>query len=252
MRPLDAALKLIAQGLHCLPCADNKRPTCPNGFYDATTNPEALRALWATHPGPLVAVRTGKASDFTVLDIDPKHSEARSWWAENRERLPTTRTHRTRSGGLHLLFRYVSGLKCSASKIAPGIDIRSEGGYVIWWPAHGCPVLNDAPIADAPDWLIDALRPPPPPIRPKVSPISVNGIRRVLQGLIRTVVTASEGERNRITFWAACRAAEMIEAGHLTEGEAVAELTAASAYAGLPECEAVRTIQSGLGSTKKK
>jgi hypothetical protein len=149
------------------------------------------------------------------------------------------------------MFVHTPGLRGSTSRIAIGVDTRADGNYVIHWPSAGLPVLSEAPIAPWPPWLIDALRPPPPPIRPKAGSLSINGNRRALQGLIRTVVTASEGERNRITYWAACRAAEMIDAGHLTEGEAIAELSAAAAYAGLPVHEAVRTIKSGLGSTKR-
>jgi hypothetical protein len=252
MRPLDAALKLAEQGIPSFPCNADKTPCTPHGFKEATADPKELKHLWQKYPGPLVGVPTGSTSGFDVLDIDKKHAEALQWWEANRHRLPTTRRHGTRSGGLHLLFRHHDGLRCSASKLARGVDTRGEGGYIIWWPAYGCPIISAAPIADAPAWVIETLRPPPPPIRPKARPTSVNGNRRALQGLIRTVVAASEGERNRITYWAACRAAEMIDAGHLTEGDAIAELTAAAAYAGLPECEAVRTIQSGLGSTKKK
>jgi hypothetical protein len=39
---------------------------------------------------------------------------------------------------------------------APGVDVRADGNYIIWWPAHGYPVINDLPLdqlADWPDWL---------------------------------------------------------------------------------------------------
>jgi hypothetical protein len=244
---LDVAQELASQGLPCFPCANSKRPTCPRGFHDATCNPERLRALWRQYPGVLVGVSTGEASNLLAVDIDAKHPEAKSWWSENRDGLPTTRVHRTRSGGLHLLFRHVRGLKCSAGKLAPGVDVRNDGGYVIWWPAAGMPVLCEGPIAELPTWLHRALLPLP---RPKVVTIRFRGghhsDRRALRGLIRTVATSSEGERNRITFWAACRAAEMLADGSLSESEAIAELAAAAVYAGLPEQEAIRTIRSGL------
>jgi hypothetical protein len=25
-------------------------------------------------------------------------------------------------------------LRCSRGRIAPGVDVRADGGYVIWWP----------------------------------------------------------------------------------------------------------------------
>jgi hypothetical protein len=56
------------------------------------------------------------------------------WWFSHRDRLPLTRVHRTRSGGLHLIFRHVPDVRCSAGRIAPGIDVRGDGGYIIWWP----------------------------------------------------------------------------------------------------------------------
>jgi hypothetical protein len=251
MRPLEVALVLASQGIASFPCSWNKAPTKPaaagrHGYKDATTDPQMLRALWRDFPGDLVGVPSGAINDFDVLDIDRKHDEARGWWVENRARLPATRTHRTRAGGLHLLFKYVPGLKCSASRIAPGVDIRTNGGYIVWWPAAEYPILCDGPIAALPRWLIEALRPPPSPIKPKASAPSINGNRRALCVLIRTVMLAKEGERNSTTFWAACRAAEMIATGDLTYGEAISELAAAAIYVGLPEQEAVRTIHSGL------
>jgi hypothetical protein len=257
---LDSALELAEQGKTSFPCNwFSKAPTKPKarggqGYKDATEDPAALRKFWKEFPGGLVGVPTGETNGFDVLDIDPKHAAAREWWSETRDALLPTRAHRTRTGGLHLLFTHAPGIKCSASKIAQGVDIRTSGGYIIWWPAAGFPVLNDAPLADLPSWLHRLLLPPPPrhiePHRRVVS-FSPYRDRRALRGLIRTVATAIEGERNAITFWAACRAAEMIADGNLSESEAVAELTAAAAYAGLSEQEAIRTIHSGLGAQRK-
>jgi hypothetical protein len=245
---LAAAEALTQQGLHCFPCIATKRPACLRGFHDATCDPDRLRALWRRYPGVLTGVSTGEASNLLVVDIDARHAAAKSWWTENRDGLPATRVHRTRSGGLHLLFRHVAGIGCSVGRPVAGIDIRNDGGYIIWWPAAGIPVLCEEPIAELPMWLHRALLPPP---RPKVVTIRFHsdrprGNRGALRGLIRTVATASAGERNRILFWAGCRAAEMIADGSLSESEALAELTAAAVYAGLPEQEAIRTIRSGL------
>src|SRR5262249_28263496 len=159
---------------------------------------------------------------------DSKHETARSWWAEVRSKLPVTRTHRTRSGGLHLLYRHVPGIGCSASKLARGVDTRGGGGFVIWWPAQGCKVLGDAPVAAAPDWLIKALRSSPPQPRSKVGPISIHGDRRALRGLLRLIAAANEGQRNQITYWAACRAGEMVTDGKLSESDAIALLVEAA------------------------
>src|SRR5262249_30736150 len=109
---LCSALDLAAQGVPAFPCSDLKRPTCPGGFKSATKDAERLVTLWTAHPGTQVGVPTGEASGLLVLDVDAKHAAARRWWAEVRSELPPTRTHRTRSGGLHLVFRHVPGVKC--------------------------------------------------------------------------------------------------------------------------------------------
>jgi hypothetical protein len=108
-----------------------------------------LRELWRKCPGALVGIPTGEITGIDILDLDAKHATARDWWHDNRHRLPPTRTHRTRSGGLHLL----------SGKVALGVDTRGRGSYAIWWPATGLPVLADVPLAQWPDWLLDEFRP---------------------------------------------------------------------------------------------
>jgi hypothetical protein len=124
---LGGALALGAAGCKCFPCLANKHPATPHGFKEAANDPDKLRDLWRRHPGPLVAVATGEASDIDVLDSDGKHPEAGEWWAENRHRLPRTRAHRTRSGGLHLVFQHSPGLRCWAGRSVPGVDGRGDG-----------------------------------------------------------------------------------------------------------------------------
>src|SRR5262249_35026054 len=197
--PFSAVLELAATGLLCFPVAASKCPTTPHGLLDASTDPGVLRKLWAEYPGPLVGVRTGSVSGFDVLDLDIR-TPARDWWALNRTNIPPTRTHRTRSGGLHLLFQRAPSLRCSTSKIARGVDVRADGGYIIWWPAAGLPVLRDIPPAPWPNWLLDLLKPAkPPPPRRVVIPDDLQ-VRRILA----CVKAAQPGERNCIAYWAAC------------------------------------------------
>jgi Bifunctional DNA primase/polymerase, N-terminal len=143
-------------GYACFPCRENKRPATPNGFKDAVMGRDAIGALWRRHPGELVGVATGEMSGIAVLDIDAKHPAAHQWRIEHRDRLLPARVHRTRSGGLHLIYRHREGLRNSAGLIARGIDVRADRGYVIWWPAAGFPVLKDDGIRAWPQWL-DAL-----------------------------------------------------------------------------------------------
>jgi hypothetical protein len=56
-----------------------------------------------------------------------------------------------------LFFQHQRGLRCSTSKIELGVDVRADGGYVVWWPASGGRVLCEGPIAPWPASLDQAL-----------------------------------------------------------------------------------------------
>jgi hypothetical protein len=193
------------------PCGANKKPVRPSdddelhGFHDASTDPVEIAWLWANWPGELIGVATGERSNLDVLDCDRKHGEALAWWRENHRRLLPTRTFVTRSGGLHLYFRHREGIRNTQGKLCRGIDTRGEGGYAIYWFAAGFDCLDHTPPQPFPDWLHAELtyRQPAPP--PSTRPINRD---RVIDGILRTLAEAQEGERNGMLFWCACRLAE--------------------------------------------
>jgi hypothetical protein len=244
---LSAALDLATGGYPVFPCSDrSKKPTTPNGFKDASADPQEVRRLWRDHPGALIGVATGKAISLNVLDLDfGRHQEACDWWRENRQRVPRTRTHRTRSGGLHLLFQHDDRVHCTAGKIRLGVDTRGNGGYIIWWPAADLPVLSDAPPAPWPDWLLAEFRPKPIP-QPRSRSVVRVPDNHLLAKLVQMVAGAREGERNSLTFWCACRAGEMVAAGVLSATTAIAVIAEAATRSGLPRTEAERTARSGV------
>ena len=255
-RALVAAHTLGPMGYACFPCRENKRPATMNGFKDAVTDRNAIEDLWTRYPGELVGVATGNMSAVSVVDIDAKHNEARTWWAEHRDRLLPARIHRTRSGGFHILYRHRPGLTCSTSRICRGVDVRADGGYIIWWPAAGLPVLQDSGIRPWPEWLMPLLE--PVPVAPAVS-IARRALamrRQDLQptlhrslGLIRSVARATEGDRNKLLFWAANRTRDMVasgEVGHHAGMEVLDALREAAAHAGLTRHEIDRTITSAM------
>ncbi len=97
-----------------------------------------------------------------VVDVDTRNN-GHKW--SGLDALPETLTVRTPSGGEHRYFSLPDGhpgVANSASKIAFGVDIKSTGGYVvapgskIEGPVVGeYTIAKDAPIAEAPAWLID-------------------------------------------------------------------------------------------------
>src|SRR5262249_22221486 len=102
--------------LPIFPCNIAKKPLSAHGFKSAQ------RGL-KSNGWPLVGFPTGAASGLDVLDIDPR---GRKWLDANFDALPQTRAHQTQRG-LHLLFKHAPGLRCSAGKIAEGVDIRADG-----------------------------------------------------------------------------------------------------------------------------
>lgn len=154
--PAREALRLAGAGVPVFPCKPDKAPLTRNGFKDASADPDQVRAWWAQYPYALPGVPTGKASGYDVLDIDLRPGKDGFTELAARElRLPQTRMHRTQSGGAHVLMR-AAGLASSSGKIAPGVDVRGEGGYVIWWPAAGHTVEQPDMLADVPQWLLEA------------------------------------------------------------------------------------------------
>jgi hypothetical protein len=250
-RVLGAALTLA---LPVFPCrGEDKRPTCPHGFHDAAAEPAAIRRLWRRWPGPLVGVPTGEASGFDVLDVDgPRHPDGAEWYAARRDRLPATRVHRTRSGGLHVLFRHRPGMRCWAGRPVPGIDGRSDGGYVVWWPATGLPVPCDSRPAPWPDWLAEELallptrRLPAPPRIIEVGRDSRAYCAAALQNAVRRIATAPIGNRNAELNREAYGIGRVVAAGWLDGQEAADALAAAAVAAGLQWREIEATLRSAF------
>jgi hypothetical protein len=240
----------IGLGLPVFPCRSDKKPACPHGFKDATADPDDIRNLWAKYPGELVGIPAGRIS---VLDIDPRNG-GREWYQENKQRLPETRKQRTRSGGLHLFFRHLDGLRNSAGKIAQGVDVRGDGGYFIHW---GCAGLDsrDYPASGIPEWprwLLSSLTDPPMPPPPSARPAANDGSALAkLQGIVRHVAAASPVRRNCVVFWAACRIGEMAATGGLQEQWGADVVVEAATRAGLPVREAVRTVARGLARGRR-
>lgn len=152
------ALQYASEGIPVFPCRADKRPLTPNGFKDATTDPAIIEGWWQRWPDAMVGAPTGKK--FSVLDLDAKNGKdgfARipDW----KQRSPVIAL--TRNGGAHLYFQAERSPRNSADDIAPGVDTRGDGGYVIMPPSPGYSWVNGHDFADLPPWP-DDLRPKGP------------------------------------------------------------------------------------------
>ena len=136
-----------------------KSPHTDRGFLNASQDEAQIRAWWRTWPDALVGVPTGKTSGLVVIDYDPdKHCDDTGEWIEQcTELLLSARVHTTARGGRHYLYRLPAGQGYRGGvdlvlkgKKRPGIDVRADGGYIIWWPLHGGMVTNEkAPLLPA-------------------------------------------------------------------------------------------------------
>jgi hypothetical protein len=112
-------------------------------------------------------------------------------------------------------------------------------------------VLHGHSLADLPDWIIEKLNPPDPTPPPtSLRDLNPKHVSRKLDGIIRTIAHAREGERNQVAYWGACRLAEMVERCALSQAEAIALATEAASRAGLPRGEAERTSRSAFSKTR--
>lgn len=174
---------------------------------------------------------------------------------------PHTFTVATPSGGRHLYFTAPPGRPIGNKPLGPLIDVRGggdgNGGYVLGpgsvLVGRMYEVIDDLDPAPLPGWIADLLDPPHAKAHigaqsGTVVPVPGRGDRVAsrLVGLVAAVLGAKEGERNNTLHWAACRAAEMVAAGQLTEDQVHDSLGQAAARAGLDHGEAWRTIASAL------
>jgi hypothetical protein len=205
MTALTVALNLAASGLPVFPCGPNKRPAISkaeggNGLHDATRDPVTIRRMFSRRNAILVGVPTGEASGFDVLDFDYHHGAA-AWEQANLARLPETRTHQTQSAGRHLLFHHAPGVSNSAGRVALGVDIRGEGGYVIMPPSIGYCVIADTDLAHWPDWLLSLVLPAsraaasPRQSRAQM-PLSDERLERIKQSVLDRVQGAADGAKH--------------------------------------------------------
>jgi hypothetical protein len=171
---LDKALEYAERGWKVFPIkAGTKVPATQNGFKDATSDTSIVAAYFQTKPNntPNIAVATGSDSGFFVIDVDPRNG------GSVPDGLPETLTAITGGGGLHYYFRYptetytIEVHERDTDKgyqwrrcLSEGVDVKADGGYVLVPPSKTISeyryIDETVPIADAPDWLLEASQKP--------------------------------------------------------------------------------------------
>lgn len=151
-------------------CKPGKHPLSrlvPHGVLDASLDINKVRE-WFTNTHYNLGLATGRGSGIFVLDRDDPDGGDTSLLALEAEhgKLPYTLTQIT-GNGVHYVFQIPPDLeiKNSVKKLAPGIDIRGNGGYVVappskhengkfyTWKGAQHPLRDE--IAPAPKWLMN-------------------------------------------------------------------------------------------------
>lgn len=183
-----AAVEYARKGWKVHPLKPRKKePNSPHGCHDAIADIEKIDKWWAEHPDDNIGLATGHS--FFVLDIDP---EGEQWFESND--LPETLQERTVRGGRHLIYALPANvtIRNSVGRLAPGVDIRGLGGYIVASPSvvMACPscrlsydkghkpgctekshsfpvsyewldcdgVVPESTPAEAPLWIVDAIQ----------------------------------------------------------------------------------------------
>ncbi|WP_298443280.1 bifunctional DNA primase/polymerase [Ferrimicrobium sp.] len=236
-----------------------------HGFHDATTDQSALLDAFSDPPDLNIGIRTGETSGIVVIDIDAHEGAANGYdsmraLASQGFRFPTGNRRtgcaiaKTPSGGLHLYYAapLEAKIKSTSGVLAPGLDTRGEGGYIVAPPSatdKGSYVWKQCPdtLLELPGWVIERCKVTPAPERPRVEPTKTipPAVAQMLRDRLDRIAQASNGQRNatlnREAFYLAQYVGKGFDEDQLTEW-----LRHAALKAEMPEYEAQRTIRSAL------
>ena len=152
---MQAALHYASMGLRVFPVKEGTKGS--NGGQllrswkdEATTDLNTVQVWWQQWPNADICIATGNG--LLVIDLDVKGKEdgissLLNWVAINGT-MPATAVARTKSGGQHHYYM-VKATYPNSRGFLPGIDIRSDGGYVVAPPSDGYEWVNNYPIAEA-------------------------------------------------------------------------------------------------------
>jgi len=167
-----AALRYRARGWSVVPIEPRgKRPLVRwEEFQQRLPSEAEIRAWFARWPDAGVGIVTGSVSRLVVVDVDPRHGGPAALATLEREHAPLEPTveAQTGGGGRHLYFVHPGDLVRNRVGLAPGIDLRGDGGVVVappslhssgrryrWKQGLG---PEESELAEPPLWLLRSAR----------------------------------------------------------------------------------------------
>ncbi len=164
----------------------------PHAFKEATTDEATIRKWWGSEPEANIGTPT---ADRVVLDVDPRHGgdKAVDALVQQYGSLPATPEIITGGGGRHVHFAKPSiSIGNSAGRLGPGLDIKTDGGYVLLPPSTHISggvyrddpdhPLFEVPLAPIPQWMLNRLTAAEPPAHPTNGQPPTHGWAALLAG----------------------------------------------------------------------
>ena len=182
-----------------------KHPRTKNGVKDATDDLGQVARWWEKWPEANIGGAMGGPARLLAVDVDPRKGGDASLfdlceahgadWLQARE-------HKTGSGGNHFIYSAAEGFETHRGKLAPGIDVKFEGGYVVLPPSihesgRRYSIERRDDPGPLPDWIAAELTRAPE--QPPAQVINFQEQRERRSGSV-----ICEGERNEKLFRVGC------------------------------------------------
>lgn len=265
-----AALALVNRGFRIFPCRPDKTPKVNAWETNASTH---IGLKWEASPEALIGLPCF-VNGLVVVDCDVKDGKQgikafKELCAKHSIELSNAYVVETPSSGLHFYFKANEPFANSAGQLAPGIDIRGKGGYVIaegsTLPDGSCykRVSESAEIPPLPDALAALLKrkdvseahslPIPATAHPEPTERDRIHAQSALKDECKLVAEAQPGTRNDTLNRAAFAMGTLVGNGSLEYEHAANALWEATALNGTfdwpdGKVTATGTIKSGLNA----
>jgi hypothetical protein len=277
---LDIAMRLAAHGLRPLPAiAAERHPMLRAWHRRATLDPTAIERMFrAARKADGIALATG--CGLLVLDLDRNHGDDADGvrgFADliakhsDGAAIPPGPRQRTPRGGIHIFLAYDRTLAVPSSVgLAPGVDIRAQGGCVMTAPSmlpdgrgwRWNPPPWQLELPSAPTWLLKLICERQASAQPRSQPLehgpptpfsshSCAYIARAVQSELASVADAPKGTRNANLFRAAAALWGLVNASALEADDTERLLVGAATHSGLVTDDGEAAVRRTIESAKR-
>jgi hypothetical protein len=233
--------------------ARGKHPITAHGFKDATNDLAQIARWWTAHPDANIGLDCGR-SHVAVIDLDG--AEGIVEWNSIADTMSPrgVMVQYTGGGGAHLIYRQpaVQEIRNTTHRLAPHIDTRGTGGYILLAPsvhpsgnlyawAEGYDEWEKAEVF--PSELLPRLY-DPPAAKPALSANPPPNLARTLQRAYERIANASQGQRNEVINKAAWYLFGLVREGQLRESDVTDTILQAARRCQYPDRETIAILKS--------